>query len=107
MAISRAMLFVALALSLPTAAFAAMRDPGANHRQRHEQARILQGAKSGELTRAELRRLEMEQRAIRRQERAYRSDGKLTIEERRDLPGDLRAASRRIYEEKHDAERRN
>lgn len=81
-------------------------DPGVNARQHHQQQRIGQGVRSGELTRGETRRLEREQRHIRQEERQYKSDGVLTRAERADLRHDQNVASRHIYREKHDAERR-
>lgn len=86
--------------------FGGARDPGVNARQANQHERIGQGIRSGELTRSEARQLGAEQRAIRQEERQYKSDGVLTGEERKDLRQDLRAASRDIYSEKHDAERR-
>ena len=96
----------AVAASLPVVALAGVRDPGLNHRQASHQARIPQGASAGELTRGEAHRLAAEQRHVWREDRAHESDGKLTQDERKDLHGDLSVASRSIYEEKHDAERR-
>lgn len=81
-------------------------DPGVNQRQRNQGYRIGQGVRSGEVTRDERRELGAEQRAIRQEERQYKSDGVLSRDERRDLHQDQNAASRHIYEEKHDAERR-
>jgi hypothetical protein len=86
---------------------AAVRDPGVNGRQHNQQDRIVQGVRSGELTKGEAQGLRAEQRSIRQEERQYKSDGILTRDERRDLHQDLRAASRDIYSEKHDAEARN
>lgn len=84
----------------------ATKDPLVNQRQRNQAHRINQGVRSGELTRDERATLGAEQRAIRQEERQYKSDGMLTRDERRDLHQDMNAASRHIYEEKHDAERR-
>ncbi len=81
-------------------------DPGVNARQARQQGRIHQGATSGELTHEEARTLRQEQRAIRRQERAAKSDGTLTGKERKELHQSQNQASRNIYEEKHDAEKR-
>ncbi|PIV75922.1 MAG: hypothetical protein COW56_02375 [Rhodocyclales bacterium CG17_big_fil_post_rev_8_21_14_2_50_68_7] len=81
--------------------------PGVDRREANERARIGQGVRSGELTRDETRALAAEQRNIRQEERAYKSDGIVTREERKDLHQDLNAASRHIYEEKHDGETRN
>ncbi|MEW5891102.1 MAG: hypothetical protein AB1768_19160 [Pseudomonadota bacterium] len=90
-----------------TPAQAGTRDPAVNHRQHHQQQRIAQGVRSGELTRGEVRHLAREQRAIRAEERAYKADGHLTARERADLHRDLNRSSRHIYNEKHDAEKRN
>ncbi len=84
----------------------AVRDPGVNARQGFQRDRIGQGVRSGELTKDEAKQLAGEQRAIRKEERAYKSDGKLTKDERKDLHQDLNAASKDIYEQKHDAEKR-
>lgn len=83
------------------------RTPLVDRREANQRHRIGQGVRSGELTRAETRTLVAEQRAIRGEERAYKADGTVTREERRDLQQDLDAASRHIYEEKHDADTRN
>ena len=85
---------------------AAQRDPGVNHRQRHQRGRIHQGAHSGQLTKDEAKSLAQEQKAIRQEERAHKSDGVLTRDERKDLHQDMNQASKNIYNEKHDAEKR-
>jgi hypothetical protein len=77
-----------------------------NQRQRHEQARIRQGIHSGELTRQEAHRLELEQRRIRLQEQLARKNG-LTPQERARLQKELEKANRDIYKEKHDNQDRN
>lgn len=82
------------------------RDPGVNHRQHHQNERIRQGVRSGELTRAEVRGLNEQRREIRQEERAYKADGHLTKAERRDLHQDMNALSKDIHHEKHDAEKR-
>ena len=88
------------------ASYADMHDPGVNHRQHHQHHRIARGVHSGELTRHEAHGLAREQRQIRVEERAYKADGRLDRSERRDLHQDLNQASRHIYREKHDGERR-
>jgi hypothetical protein len=98
-------LVLALA-ALPGIATAGNRDPGVNQRQHHQQHRIQQGVQSGELTRGETRRVRAEQRHIRHEERAYKADGALTRDERKDLHQDLNVASRNIHSAKHDAEAR-
>jgi len=82
------------------------RDPGVNARQHRQNERIHQGVRSGELTKEEAKGLRQERREIRKEEREYKSDGKLTKDERKDLHQDLNKASRDIYQEKHDAEKR-
>jgi len=85
---------------------AAVRDPLINQRQANQTGRVVQGVKSGELTRPEAQELREERRDIRDLERDYKSDRVLTPEERRDLNQQLNQNSREIFEEKHDAERR-
>ena len=81
-------------------------DPRVDRVQRQEHDRIVQGIRSGELTRSEAERLMTEQRRIQAEERRYRVDGVLTRAERSDLYEDLNAASRHIYNETHDADTR-
>ena len=70
------------------------RDPGVNQRQHNQQHRTQQGVRSGQLTKEEAKDLRSEQKAIRQEERAYKSDGKLTKEERKDLHQDMNELSR-------------
>jgi hypothetical protein len=79
---------------------------GVNRMQAQQHRNIVQGMRSGELTRHEARRLMGEQRMIARQERAYLADGRLNRSERRDLYGDLRDANGHIYNQTHDAQTR-
>jgi hypothetical protein len=72
-----------------------------NQRQHREQARIRQGVRSGELTRQETKRLELEQRRIQLQEQLARRNG-LTAKERLRLQMELDKANRDIYKQKHD-----
>ncbi|HYR89248.1 MAG TPA: hypothetical protein VE422_34545 [Terriglobia bacterium] len=78
-----------------------------NKREHNEQVRIRQGIRSGEVTRAEARRLEAEQARIRVDERFARADGNLTLKERHALQKELNKASRDIYHQKHDRQDRN
>jgi hypothetical protein len=77
-----------------------------DRRQHQQQQRIVQGLRSGELTRHEANRLVSEQRDLRRQERVFRSDGVLSPWERGEMREDLGAAGRHIYNQTHDAQRR-
>lgn len=74
--------------------------------QAQQRQRIQQGVRSGDLTQREAQRLRAEQRMIRREERAYLADGRLSRGERRDLYGDLRSANQHIYNQTHDAQTR-
>jgi hypothetical protein len=95
-----------LATSALTVQAEGTHDPRVNARQHHQHSRIRQGVRSGELTRHETRRLAEEQRDVRQLERGYKSDGKLTGAERRDLHHEQNQASRDIYRQKHDAQSR-
>ncbi len=99
---------LALAMgSLVAQADPGIRDPGVNARQHRQAHRIGQGIRSGELTRHETRSLVEQQRDVRQLERAYKSDGKLTAAERRDLHHEQNQASRDIRRQRHDAQKRN
>ena len=82
------------------------RDPGVDRRQENQRERVAEGVHSGQLTKEEAKELTGTEQKIRQEERAYKSDGVLTKEERKDLHQDLNEASREIYQEKHDAETR-
>ena len=90
--------FVALAMTSVTAQTAT---PHVTKRQVKQQARIQQGAKSGELTRGETRRLERQQMKIQHDKKAAKSDGVVTPAERAKLAKEQKRASRRIYRLKH------
>ncbi len=103
---------LALSLALCAATFTSSawaggtRDPGVNHRQHHQTGRIVQGVRSGELTRRETRRLARQQMRIRHEERRFKSDGELTRRERARLHRDLNRSSASIYRQKHDGQHR-
>jgi len=101
------MLAGTLALALTVAAAASMADAATvNERQERQQERIEQGVKSGQLTKREAARLERQEAKIAAEEKAFRSDGKLSLRERAKLQRDLNKTSRRIYRQKHDAQKR-
>jgi hypothetical protein len=77
-----------------------------NGRQANQHARIHQGVHDGSLTYREAARLGREQRAIAREGAYFRRDGVLGPWERAKLQHDLNRASRHIYIERHDAQRR-
>ena len=77
-----------------------------NRMQSQQRRSITRGIRSGALTQHEARRLQAEQRTIRRQERAYLADGRLSGHERRHLFGRLHSANQHIYNQTHDRQRR-
>jgi uncharacterized membrane protein YebE (DUF533 family) len=81
--------------------------PVLNARQHNERARIAQGVRSGELTRAETARLVHGQRQLRRMENRARADGEVTAAERARLQRAASVQSRRIFVQKHDAQHRH
>lgn len=70
----------------------------------HQQERIRQGIRSGQLTRHEAEALEREQARIDGMIRRARLDGHMSLAERREIEHAQDEASRHIFREKHDAE---
>lgn len=101
-----AFLTALLASAVAVPAVAAERERGINARQDAQQNRIQRGARQGDLTRGETRRLQGEVRTVRREERSFRSDGNLSAGERRHLNRDLNRVSRDIHQQRHDGQRR-
>lgn len=77
--------------------------PGVTKRQFRQQQRITEGVKSGELTRAEAARLELQQAKIQRDKHAAKADGVVTKEEREKLAREQHRASKTIFRKKHNA----
>ncbi|MEP6588528.1 MAG: hypothetical protein ABJA84_07215 [Polaromonas sp.] len=65
--------------------------PGIDHREYQISRRIDEGVRSGRITEREARRLHRREREIARQEAAYKSDGVVTRQERRQLRNELAA----------------
>lgn len=80
--------------------------PGVNYRQGKQANRIQQGVKSGELTAKETAGLVKDQKEIREDKREAKADGTVTKEERKDLHKEQNQASKEIYKQKHDAQKR-
>lgn len=98
-------IFLALALLTFSATEVSAQIRGKAQNQR---ARIRQGVRSGELTRAEAANVRNDQREIRQDIRtAKTNDGVITPDERRDIRQDQRQASRKIYRKKHNNRDRN
>lgn len=75
-------------------------------RQVNQQVRIREGRKSGELTRAEIKRLEREQKKIQIEKRMAQADGKVTPAEKRFLRREQNRAGRHIAKQKNDLQSR-
>jgi hypothetical protein len=75
--------------------------PRITKKQVSQQARIKQGVKSGELTKKETAKLQMQQAKIKNDKQAAKSDGKVTSAERNEIRKEQRKASRHIYRAKH------
>lgn len=86
---------------LSITSFAGTKDPKVNQRQENQKARVSQGIKSGELTRAETVALTLNQAKIAREEQKAKADGQLSVKERIELNKDLNKANERIYKAKH------
>lgn len=78
-----------------------------NKRQGNQRARIHQGVKSGELTKKEAGKLRSQQRSIRRQEKRAKADGVVTDQEAKRLENRQDRASKAIYKNKHDDQKRD
>ena len=74
-------------------------------RKENQQDRIAQGVKSGQLTAGETAKLENQQKGINQQVKADRAanGGKLTPGEKQQVNKEQNAASKNIYNKKHDA----
>lgn len=100
-------LFAAALIGATAIAAAAPAEARINQRQRHEQHRIYNGVRSGQLTQREAYRLERQQAHIARYEARSRADGPgLTPRERYRLERMQDRASRNIYHQRHDGQGR-
>jgi hypothetical protein len=78
-----------------------------DRREGRQAARLAQNVHDGDLTWRETARLSAEQARIHREELRYRlDDGRLDACERRELQREQDQASRHIYRQAHDAQRR-
>lgn len=74
---------------------------------KNDRLRIRQGAKSGELTKAEAARLKVQTAKVNQERKDYKAIGVITTDERKDLRQDKKKLSRRIYKQKHDGQVRH
>jgi hypothetical protein len=80
---------------------------GQRRDNRNDRQRIRRGVRSGQITRDEARALRERQRQIRAERRAYRSDGTLTRDERREIRRDEREHDRQIRRARRNDVRRD
>ncbi len=100
-------LSMAVAVTLGVLMAAPAEAARAGRRQVKQQARIVQGVKSGELTKAEAVRLEAQHVALKRDVRQARADdGRLDAAERAKLEHKQDKLNRRIHVQKHDGQSR-
>ena len=100
-------LFAVALVAVATVAAAAPAEARINQRQGHQQHRIHDGVRSGELTGREAYRLERQQAHIARYERRSRADGPgLTWRERYRIERMQDRASRNIHRQRHDGQGR-
>lgn len=79
--------------------------PGIDQREENIGARIDRGIASGQITRAEARRLHQRERDIQRLESRYKSDGKVTQAERKKLQRSLKALNEDVNRLLHNERR--
>jgi len=100
----RTAMMITAALLIAPATFAARVD----RREVHQQSRIAQGVKSGQLTPLETARLESREARLQREKHDMREDngGTLTTAEKVKLNNQQNRLSRAIYVQKHDGQHR-
>ena len=74
---------------------------------RNQHARIKQGVKSGELTKAETKSILHDKKEIRQDVKEAKSDGVVTPVEKKEIRQDQRQVSRKINRKKHNDRNRN
>ena len=96
----------AFVIGISGSSIAQTKTPVIRERQENQQQRIKEGVKSGELNKREAARLQAEQAKIQAEKKAAKSDGNVTPAERAKIKHDQNKASRHIYKEKHDVQKR-
>jgi len=94
-------------LLITSTTFAQTKTPRITRRQEHQQERIAQGVRSGELNHRETARLEKREAKIQHDKREAKADGVVTHKERANLRHEENRTSRAIYRQKHDAQKRH
>lgn len=89
-----------------TTVWGTTRTPRVSARQHRQSQRISQGVNRGELTRSETKELIKGQKETSRMKKNAKADGVVTMEERKEIRQKQNEESNKIYEEKHDSEKR-
>lgn len=92
----------AIAIVLPTLAFAQANTPGVDRHQANQERRIDQGVTSGSLTQREANRLERGQQHVNNMENRAKADGVVTRQERGRIHHAQNVQSNHIAQQKHD-----
>lgn len=100
----RILLTLSIFAGMTTIAVAQSTTPGVDARQANQEQRIQQGVSSGQLSPNETYRLEQGQARVQNLESKTKSDGIVTNAERARIQGAQDVQSRRIYNQKHDAQ---
>lgn len=97
----RFLVLVLAAALFGSVSFAQTATPKVTKRQHHQQQRIKEGIKSGEVTKGEAAKLEAQQGKIAVDKAKAKSDGVVTAKERAKLQREQNRASKNIYKKKH------
>lgn len=106
MTVVRTSLLALLAVTFVSVSTAQDKTRSLDRREKRQEKRIEQGVKSGELTDREAKRLEMREQKLKADEARAKSDGIVTPKERARLQHEANKTSRRIYKQKHDAQKK-
>jgi hypothetical protein len=82
------------------------RTPRGNKRMDVQKTRITRGVNNGSLTRKEAARLKNQRKEVKNNVKTAKSDGTLTVKERKGLRRDLNKSSKSIYKAKHNKKTR-
>ena len=101
---NRTLLTLSILVSSASVVAAQTNTPGLDGRQATQEQRIQQGVGSGQLTPRETYKLEQGQARVQNLENKAKADGVVTNAERAKIQGAQDVQSKRIYNQKHDAQ---
>lgn len=97
---------IAAVIGLSSVLASAQSTPTIDQRQANQNARIANGAATGQLSKREAARLNAGQAKVAGMEAAAKADGKVTRAERKAIKHEQNKQSRRIARQKHDGNKR-